>query len=279
LEDIWIYETHTDGYEVRWRITDVLHREATPFQKLAVVETVEWGKALILDGVLQLAEKDEFIYHEMIAHVAMNSHIGPEKVLIIGGGDGGALREVVKHQCIKHVDMVEIDQRVVAVSQQYFPQVASAIDDRRVSLHIADGLEYVRETAEQYDLVIVDSSDPIGPSVQLFSQGFYQDIYNLLKEDGMVVVQSESPVFFAEPFLNCQSNMKAVYPIVEVYLATVPTYVSGPWSFTVGSKKYNPCEIHNASAILSGLKYYNESLHQAAFCLPQFVQEMLNNGG
>ena len=148
LEDLWIYETHTDGYEVRWRITDILHQETTPFQKLAVLNTVEWGRALFLDGVLQLAEKDEYIYHEMIAHVGMNSHPGPEKVLIIGGGDGGALREVVKHKGLQHVDMVEIDKRVVEISQQYFPRVASAISDPRVKLHIANGIDYVKKSSE-----------------------------------------------------------------------------------------------------------------------------------
>ena len=275
MENIWIYETHTDGYEVRWRITDIIHEETTPFQKLAVVETVEWGKALILDGALQITEKDEFIYHEMIAHVAMNSHPNPEKVLIIGGGDGGALREVVKHQCLKQVDMVEIDKRVVEISQQYFPQVASAISDNRVNLHFADGLLYVRDTAEKYDLVIVDSSDPVGPAVQLFSQKFYEDVNNILKEDGMLVVQSESPVFFTEHFRNCYLNMKPVFPIVEVYLATIATYVSGPWSFTTGSKKHNPRKIHNDSPVLTDLKYYNEDMHQAAFCLPQYVQEII----
>ena len=123
MEDWWFYEKHTDGYEVRWRITDVLHRETTPYQQLAVLETVEWGRALVLDGVLQLTEKDEYVYHEMIAHVIMNSHPHPESVLIIGGGDGGALREVLKHRQVKDVDLVEIDRRVVEVSQQFFPQV------------------------------------------------------------------------------------------------------------------------------------------------------------
>lgn len=276
MQEIWINETHTDGYQVRWRINEVLHSETTPFQKLAVVETVEWGKALVLDGNLQMAERDEFIYHEMIAHVVMNGHPNPQNVLIVGGGDGGTLREIVKHPCLKHVDMVEIDRRVVEVSRLYFPEVARAQSDSRVNLQFADGVEYARTTDKRFDVVIVDSTDPGGPSEQLFSMKFYQDVYGILQPDGMIVVQSESPFFFAPQFEKCYKNLQAVYPIVEVYLASIPTYVSGPWSFTIGSKKYSPCDINNPRPITNDLKYYNLNLHKAAFYLPQFVNEMLH---
>lgn len=275
MEDWWFYEKHTDGYEVRWRITDVLHRETTPYQQLAVLETVEWGRALVLDGVLQLTEKDEYVYHEMIAHVIMNSHPHPESVLIIGGGDGGALREVLKHRQVKDVDLVEIDRRVVEVSQQFFPQVAGSFNDPRAHLHVADGFDFIRSATREYDVIIVDSSDPVGPSEKLFSVDFYLDLHQMLKPDGMVVVQSESPVFYSSHFIACQANLQLVYPIVAVYLAPVSTYVSGPWAFTVGSKQHDPRVINNDQPVLTDLKYYTEELHKAVFCLPRFVQDMI----
>ncbi len=277
MQDCWFYERHTDGYEVRWRITGILHQETTPFQKLAVIETVEWGRALVLDGVLQLADKDEYIYHEMITHIAMNGHPHPQDVLIIGGGDGGAVREAVKHQHLRHLDLVEIDQRVVEISQQYFPRVASAFADPRVNLHFADGFDYIKNPLRQYDLVIVDSSDPVGPSLRLFSVEFYRDLHKILKPDGMAVVQSESPVFYTDHFAACHANLRQVFPITEVYLAPIATYVSGPWAFTVGSKQHDPRIINNDQPVTTGLQYYTEELHRAAFCLPGFVRKLISS--
>ncbi|NLN87043.1 MAG: polyamine aminopropyltransferase [Syntrophomonadaceae bacterium] len=275
MQDYWFYEKHTEGYEVRWRITEILHQEATPYQKLAVIETVEWGRALILDGVLQIADKDEYIYHEMITHVTMNGHPHPQDMLIIGGGDGGALREAVKHPDLRHLDLVEIDRRVAEISQQYFPRVSCAFADPRVNVHFADGFDYIKAPVRQYDLVIVDSSDPVGPSIKLFSEEFYRDLHQILRPDGMVVVQSESPVFYADQFAACHANLRQVFPIVEVYLAPIATYVSGPWSFTIGSKRYDPRTINNEQPVTTGLQYYTEELHRAAFCLPGFVRELI----
>jgi len=275
MSNYWIYETHTPGYEVRWRITDILHQETTPFQKLEVVETVEFGRALILDGALQISEKDEFIYHEMIAHVPMLSHPHPIRVLIVGGGDGGTLREVARHPELQLVDMVEIDERVVEASKRFFPQVASALNDPRLNLYIADGIEFARGNHGPYDVIIVDSSDPVGPAEPLFTVDFYRNLYNLLDEDGMVVVQSESPLFFADSFKNVYSFLNQVFPLVQVYMAFIPTYVSGPWTFTVGSKKYRADEIAENRSIPSPMKYYNRSIHKAAFALPEFILQML----
>lgn len=275
MSNYWIYESHTPGYEVRWGITGILHQETTPFQELAVVETAELGKALILDGALQIAEKDEFIYHEMIAHVPMLSHPHPERVLIIGGGDGGTLREVTRYDTLNTVDMVEIDEQVVQASQRFFPEVASAFGDKRLNLVIDDGLEFARQQHGPYDVIIVDSSDPVGPATQLFSQAFYSDLYRLLDEDGMMVVQSESPIFFADYFQNAYANIHSVFPITRVYLASIPTYVAGPWTFTVGSKTCQPDEMVDDRIVPDELKYYNKEVHQAAFALPQFIRSMI----
>jgi spermidine synthase len=275
MNKFWFQETHTEGYEVKWKIRDVLHSEKSKYQDLAIIDTIEWGKALVLDGALQVSEKDEFIYHEMIVHVAMHSHPNPENVLIIGGGDGGTLREVVKHNCLKSVDMVEIDDRVIEVSKQYLPSISSAYNDPRLRLYVEDGIKFVENSKEQYDIVIVDSSDPIGPAIQLFSQAFYRDVFAALDDDGLLTVQSESPLFYQDTFKSVYNNINAVFPAAYVYTAAIPTYVSGLWSFSMGSKDCDPRQIVSDREIINGLKYYNEAIHEAAFSLPPFIKEML----
>lgn len=274
----WFNEKNTDGYEVKWKINKILHREKTPYQELAVVDTREWGKALILDDALQVSEKDEFIYHEMIAHVPMFSHPAPRDALIIGGGDGGTLREICKHDVLQSIDMVEIDDRVVQASKEYLPSIAAAFGDPRVKLHFRDGIQFVKNPPRQYDLVIVDSSDPVGPAQQLFTKEFYTNIFKCLKDDGMMVVQSESPLFYKDVFTSVYRNISSVFPITRVYLTWVPTYVSGPWSFTIGSKVYDPGQASGDRATIDDLKYYNDKVHAAAFALPGFIEDMLNPG-
>jgi spermidine synthase len=277
MGDFWFCEKNTDGYEVKWKINKILHREKTPYQELAVVETQEWGKALILDDALQVSEKDEFIYHEMIAHVPMYSHPHPQDVLIIGGGDGGTLREICRHNCLQSVDMVEIDARVVKTSRDYFPLIASAFDDPRLTLYSQDGVAFVKNPPRKYDLVVVDSSDPVGPAQQLFTREFYANVYKCLKDDGMMVVQSESPLFYREVFSSVYRNIDSAFPRTQVYLACIPTYVSGPWSFTIGSKVYDPRQASGDRSTINDLKYYNDQVHAAAFALPGFIRDMLRD--
>lgn len=270
-----MHEKHTEGYAVSWKVNDVLHSEQTNFQHLSIVDTLEWGKTLVLDGMLQVSEKDEYIYHEMIVHIALNAHPSPSKVLIIGGGDGGTLREVIRHEDVKKADIVEIDERVVENSKVYFPSLANSFNDPRVSVLIEDGVEFVKNTNSKYDVVIVDSSDPIGPAKVLFSQGFYQEIFNILNDDGIMVVQSESPIFYEEIFKTIQNNIKAVFPDVYIYLASIPTYVSGPWSFTIGSKQHDPRKISDGKKDIDALQYYNKNIHTASFVLPQFILNII----
>jgi spermidine synthase len=271
----WFCEENTPGYSVQWRIQQLLHQEKTPFQDLIIADLTEWGRTLILDGAVQYTERDEFIYHEMIAHIPLMSHPDPNEVLIIGGGDGGTLREVLKHRRVKRVDLVEIDQRVVEISQAYLPGAARGFEDNRACLHIADGIKFVRETAKKYDVILVDSSDPVGPAIQLYSHSFYEDIYQALADDGMLVAQSESPLFYPQIFDTVVSNLRGIFPLIRVYLAVVPTYVSGFWSFTAASKCHDPLHLADDRDIIDGLKYYNRNIHQAAFSLPQFILERL----
>ncbi len=271
----WFCEENTPGYSVQWRMLQLLHQETTPFQKLMIADLAEWGRTLILDGAVQYTEKDEFIYHEMMAHVPLMSHPNPKEVLIIGGGDGGTLREVLKHRQVTGVDMVEIDRRVVELSQTFLPGVAQGFSDDRVKLYIDDGIKFARETDKKYDIILVDSSDPVGPAIQLYSQAFYKDLYQALNEDGMLVAQSESPLFYPQIFDTVVSNLSGIFPLTRVYLAVVPTYVSGFWSFTAASKCYDPLQLSDDSDNIDGLKYYNRKIHQAAFALPQFIRERL----
>lgn len=275
MNDLWFYENHTPGYEVRWKIKDILHDEKSDYQQISILETFELGRIMTLDGALQVSDRDEFIYHEMIAHVPLAIHPEPEKILIIGGGDGGALREVLRHHRVKNVAMIEIDRRVTELSRQYFPDISSGLDDPRARVDFADGVKYMAETNELYDVVIVDSSDPVGPAVQLFSYEFYQNCFARLHDDGILVVQSESPFFYGETFVNTYKNIAAIFPQTLSYLTTMPGYISGPWAFTLGSKKYDPLVPAAEREAIAGMKYYNEEVHSAAFVLPQYIKEML----
>lgn len=273
----WFKEEHTEGYYVGWKVKNIIMQEKTPFQDIAVIDTVEWGRALVLDGMVQTTERDEFIYHEMISHVAMMSHPDPQNILVIGGGDGGVVREVLKHPGVKHVDLVEIDRRVIEVSQEYFPRIACGLSDPRTHVQCLDGIKFVRDAAADYDIIIVDSSDPIGPAVPLFGDEFYQNSFRILHEDGIMTSQAESPTFFKPSFQTVYRNMKRTFPIARVYLACVPTYVSGFWAFAIGSKKCDPGVLHDDKSALDGLKYYTEGVHKAAFELPPFIADMLND--
>lgn len=275
MRESWFCEKHTEGYQVQWKVKELLHQEKTPFQELVIADLEEWGKTLILDGAVQVTEKDEFIYHEMLAHVAMFSHPDPKRVLVIGGGDGGTAREVLKHPGVETLDMVEIDARVVENSRKYLPTISCALEDPRLNLYFEDGIKFVQQAEEQYDIVLVDSSDPVGPAIELYGEPFYQDVHEILAGDGMIAVQSESPIFYQDIFQTIYSNLNSIFPLVKVYLATVPTYVSGPWSFTIGSKKNDPEQIDSDRPDVDGLEYYNEDVHTSAFALPQYIKKYL----
>jgi spermidine synthase len=272
---LWLEEHHTEGYYVNWKITRVLWHEQTPYQELEIVDTLDFGRALVLDGILQTSERDEFIYHEMMSHVVLAIHPQPRRVLIIGGGDGGVLREVLKYDQIERVDLVEIDRRVVEVCREYLPQIASGFHDARARLYFEDGIDFVKQVKDEYDVVIVDSSDPIGPAVQLFGETFYRDVFQVLKADGMMVSQAESPLFFQDSSRAVYRNMKRVFAHSEIYLACVPTYISGFWAFAIGSKEYDPRSIHSGAFEPEGLKYYTRDVHRAAFVLPPYIKDLL----
>ncbi len=274
--EFWVTEYQTPALGFSCKTTETLRVEKTPFQDLAVVVTEQFGKMLLLDGMVMTTDRDEFVYHEMITMVALNSHPDPRKVLIIGGGDGGALREVLRHPKVEKGVLVEIDARVMDAARDFFPELACSFNDPKAELIVDDGIKYIQEHKNEFDIIIVDSTEPVGPAVVLFSPEFYQSCFEALKEDGMLVAQSESPFFNSEVIQMVYGGISQTFPMTDLYLASIPTYPSGLWSFTIGSKKHDPQEVKTVNDF--SLKYYNEGVHKAAFNLPAFVQKIIGQG-
>lgn len=274
---LWFTEKQTPSVGITCKTRGTLHVEQTPFQHLAIIDTVQFGRMLVLDGMVQTTVADEFVYHEMITQVALNTHPNPKQVLVVGGGDGGTLREVVKHPRVQKAIMCEIDQRVVDACREYMPELSSALNGHpKAEVLFADGIQYVQQHPNTFDVVIVDSTEPVGPAEGLFSREFYQGIFKALKEDGMFVAQTESPFFNADLIRRVYRDISTIFPIAKLYLASVPTYPSGLWSFTVGSKQYDP-ESPLESIPELGYRYYTPALHRAAFVLPRFVSDLLKS--
>jgi spermidine synthase len=276
---LWFSESQTKNLTLSCRVKQVLHQENTPFQSLAVLDSEQFGRMLVLDNIIQTTIKDEFIYHEMITHVALNTHAAPKKVLVVGGGDGGAVREIIKHQSVEKAVHCEIDGAVVEASRKYLPEISCALDNPRVEIIIDDGIKHVRENKNTYDVIIVDSTDPIGPAVGLFSGDFYKDIFASLKEDGIFVAQTESPFYNRELIPGLYQNIAGIFPVARLFLAFVPTYAGGLWSFTMGSKKYDPLAVNISGIPQMDTRYYSPAIHQSCFVLPPFVEELLNGQG
>ncbi|NPV79386.1 MAG: polyamine aminopropyltransferase [Firmicutes bacterium] len=272
---LWFYELQTQNMKLGLRISRTLAQEKTPYQDLLVVDTLEYGRLLALDGAIQLTVSDEFIYHEMIAHVPLMAHEDPKSVLVVGGGDGGTVREIVKHLSVEHVDLVEIDERVLDVCRRFFPEISRSLSDPRVRVAVGDGIEFVKKATSQYDVIIIDSSDPIGPGVGLFEKEFYQGVFDALKPEGLFVAQTESPFSNRDLIQRVYASAKSIFPKAALYLAPIPTYPSGLWSFTTGSKVYDPISPARSMPDDIVCRYYTPEIHKAAFALPRFVKELI----
>lgn len=275
-------ELHTPNVKLSIKVDKQLFSLQSEFQRIDVFESKEFGRFLTLDGYMMLTEKDEFIYHEMITHVPMAVHPNPRKVLIIGAGDGGVVRELTRYKCVEHIDLVEIDEMVVEVCKKYLPFTSSKLDDPRVHIHYEDGVRFVRSCEDEYDLIIVDSTDPFGPGEGLFTKEFYGSCYKALRDDGIMVNQHESP-FYEADVAAMQRAHKRIYecfPISRVYQAHIPTYPSGHWLFGFASKKYHPIhDLREKEWKELGIKtrYYNLNLHKGSFYLPTYVEELLKD--
>lgn len=273
-QSVWLTEEQTPSYRTQWKVKQVLLDQQTPFQHLQVVETEDFGRALILDDAMQTTVGDEFIYHEMIAHVPLFTHPNPERVLVIGGGDGGTVREVLRHSGVKKVDMVEIDQAVIEACRRFLPEIASALDHPRLNLVVGDGLAWVAERREEYDAILVDSSDPVGPAEGLFNRAFYQNVYRALKPGGLFVAQVLSPFFHQSLIRDVYAEVSSLFPITLPYLAVVPTYPSGLHCFMMGSKRHHPVRAGLREPAFK-TRWYTPAVHRAAFSLPPVVAELV----
>lgn len=272
--ELWFTEKQTESYGITAKIKQTLHTEQTEFQKLDMVETEEFGNMLILDGMVMTTKKDEFVYHEMVAHVPLFTHPHPENILVVGGGDGGVIREVLKHPSVKKATLVEIDGKVIEYSKKYLPEIAGELDNPRVEVIVGDGFMHIAQAEQEYDVIMVDSTEPVGPAVNLFTKGFYAGISKALKEDGLFVAQTDNPWFKADLIREVQRDVKEIFPIVRLYTANVPTYPSGLWTFTIGSKKHDPLAVEDNRFHDIETKYYTKELHKAAFVLPRFVADL-----
>lgn len=272
--DLWFTEKQTESFGITAKIKQTLHTEQTKFQKLDMIETEEFGNMLVLDGMVMTTKKDEFVYHEMVAHVPLFTHRHPEQVLVVGGGDGGVIREVLKHPTVKKATLVEIDGKVIEYSKKFLPEIAGELDNPRVEVIVGDGFMHIAESQNKYDVIMVDSTEPVGPAVNLFTKGFYAGISKALKDDGLFVAQTDNPWFKADLIRDVQRDVKEIFPIVKLYIANVPTYPSGLWTFTIGSKQYDPLAVEESRFHNIQTKYYTKELHKAAFVLPRFVENL-----
>lgn len=277
--ELWYTENHTKNVRFSIKVDRQIFSKVSEFQRIDIFESPEFGRFLTLDGYMMLTEKDEFIYHDMIIHVAMATNPSIKKVLVIGAGDGGSVRELTRYPKLEHIDMVEIDKEVVDACREFLPQTTCSLDDCRVNLIFQDGLRFVRAKANEYDLIIVDSTDPFGPGEGLFTSEFYGNCYNALTEKGILVNQHESPYYAddARAMRRAHDRIKEFFPICKVYQAHIPTYPSGHWLFGFASKTYNPLEADLAEWNNLGIKtkYYNTELHNGCFQLPTYVKELL----
>lgn len=275
MKGLWFTELQTDDMAISLKVKESLHREESQYQEISMVDTYEFGRMLLLNGIIMTTVKDEFVYHEMISLPALNTHPNPKNVLVIGGGDGGTIREIVKHPKVEKATLCEIDGQVIEVSKKYLPEIAGSLNDPKVNILVADGIKHIQESKNTYDVILVDSTDPVGPAVGLFSKEFYQGIYEALKDDGMFVAQTESPWVNEDLIKRIFGDVKSIFPITKLYLANVPTYPTGLWSFTMGSKKYDPLAIDKTKIPNTNTKYYTPDIHFNAFNLPPFVEKVI----
>lgn len=272
--DLWFTEKQTDNFGITAKVKKSLHSEKTDYQQMDFFETDEWGNMLVLDGMVMTTEKDDFVYHEMIAHVPLFTHPNPKHVLVVGGGDGGVIREVLKHEQVEKATLVEIDGKVIEYSKKFLPEIAGSLENPKVEVKVEDGFMHIAESNKAYDVIMVDSTEPVGPAVNLFSKGFYGGISNALKDDGIFVAQTDNPWFKADLIGQIYKDVQEIFPVTRLYTANIPTYPSGMWTFTMGSKIHDPLKVKTDRFFEIDTNYYTNEVHFASFALPRFVKDL-----
>lgn len=280
--ELWYTEEHNENVRFSLRVDKTLFSNQSDFQKVDILETFEYGRLMTLDGLVMVTDKDEFVYHDMIVHPAMAVNPDIKRVLVIGGGDGGTVRELARYPQIEHIDMVEIDKMVVDTSRDFFPAISCALDDPRVHLYYEDGVKWMEDKTACYDLILIDSTDPVGPGEGLFTTEFYTNCHRALTENGICVNQNETPIYeeFFKVGISSNLKLKKLFPIVEVYQASIPTYPGGYWLFNFASKSVPPLKDLKAdqwNAMGLKTRYYNTDLHVGTFALPNYVKEKFAN--
>ncbi|MCR1972785.1 polyamine aminopropyltransferase [Clostridium sporogenes] len=273
--DMWLKENQISDPVLHYKFTKTLLNKKTPFQELTIVKSKTLGNMLLLDGIVQTTEKDEYVYHEMITHIPLFTHPNPKKVLVVGGGDGGTIREVLKHPSVEKAVLCEIDEEVINASKEFLPTISCALDNPKCEIFIGDGIKYVHEHKNEFDIIIVDSTDPFGAAEGLFGGSFYKEIYQALTDKGIFVAQTETPFYLPEVVKKVYDDARTIFPITKLFMAAIPTYPSGYWSFTLGSKKLDPAAADLLNTIDIETKYYTKALHKASFVLPKFVEDLI----
>lgn len=278
--DLWFSEFHAPDVKHSIRVTRHLYSQKSNYQQIDVFDTPEFGRVLTLDGNVMLTERDEFIYDEMITHVPMSVHPNIRNILVIGAGDGGVVKELTRYSNVEKIDLVEMDPQVVEVCRTYLPENASKLDDERVCIYFDNALRFIRKRHSAYDLIIVDSTDPFGPSEGYFTREFYGICYNALRDDGIMVNQQGSPFYQhdADAMKRSHQRIVSTFPISRVYQAHIPTYAAGYWLFGFASKRYHHIDDFNSqkwAALNLNTRYYTTRLHIGSFYLPAFLEQML----
>jgi len=276
MDSFWVTEA-MNGFGMTVEVSKVLYRNQSKFQKIEVYETVKLGRLLLLDGIIQLTGFDEFAYHEMMAHVPMFAHELPRRALVIGGGDGGVLRELAKHDTLEVMDICEIDSEVISVAKEFLPEIACGYDDPRVKVHVGDGSEFIKDVKDYYDVIIVDSTDPGGPGEPLFNEAFYRGMKRALRPGGIIASQSESPYLLPGIVQRLNRICRANFKNVDYGMIYVPTYPTGTIGVCCASDEAVPnVPSREVPPELRGLlRYYSSEAHTGAFLTPQFVKEMI----
>ncbi len=261
-----------------YKIEKKLYEKKSDYQLIEIFKTKGCGNLMALDGCFMLTDMEEFVYHDMIVHVPLFSHPNPENILVIGGGDGGTIREILRHKTVKRVDFAEIDEEVFKAALKYHKGLVGWVGDKRVNYCFSDGCEFIKDKKNEYDVVIIDSTDPVDIGEGLFTYEFYKNVKESLRKGGCMVAQTESPFYDPEFLLRGHAKIAKTFKNAHMYLAHIPTYPSGTWSFTFGSDSITPFEIRNKKSGNIKCKYYTPAVHIAAFALPQFVQDLLKKG-
>lgn len=277
----WFYERSFRGnLAFGVKVKSILHEEQSQFQNIKVLDTETVGKLLLLDNKTMVSDIDEFVYHEVTAHIPYMVHPNAKNILIIGGGDGGVVREFTKHADITSIDLVEIDERVIEVSKKYFPECTQGLTDPRVSIYPTDGIEFIKSKKSTYDIIVVDSTDPEDFAEGLFTEEFYGAVSNALREDGIMINQTENPFYDEFGIGKIYKNMRKAFPIVKSYHAPMMIYPGVYWTFGFSSKIYNPLElvaskVNTMKELQKNLKWYNMDWHKGAFALGNLHKRLI----